>query len=129
MAPVQNMKSVALDLGSRTDALGSVLKDQKDLVAELSSASTELLSLQRLHGEQINNELNSFRRIRSDFQMIGQDMNATQHNLDTLLKSHGLGPTFSVLSAAVFAVERLLLWAVEEFEHRSGLGVGNCECC
>lgn len=123
--PLQDVQSVAVSLGSHTGALAAVLKTQHDLVSELSSASDGMLSLQQLHGEQINNELDSFRQIRTDFQTIGQGINATQQNLDTLLKSQGLGPSFSVLSGAVFAVERLLLWSVREFEQRIGLRISN----
>ncbi|SJX63976.1 uncharacterized protein SRS1_11207 [Sporisorium reilianum f. sp. reilianum] len=124
-APLQAMISVAVDLESHTDALQLVLQGQHGLVSELSAASAEMVSLQRTHEEQLADELEGLREIQTGFQGIERGMNATQRSLDALLQSQRLSTSFSLLSGAVFAVERVLFWSIGEFEHRLGLDVGN----
>ena len=127
-APLQAMHSVALSLESRTNALGLLLNAQHDLVSELASASAGMVSLQRMHEEQWNDELDALRQIHTGFQEIARGMNGTQGSLDALFKSQRYSTSFTFLNGAAFAVERLFVWSVRELEHRVGLDVGNSEC-
>lgn len=128
VVPLQALHSVGLSLKSHTDALGLVLETQHGLVSELSAASAGMVSLQQMHQEQVNDELDGLRQIQTDFREIETGMNETQESLDALVKSQRFSISFSLLSGAVFAVERLLFWSVGELEHRIGLDVGNGEC-
>lgn len=123
--PVQAVHQAALTLGSHIEALELVLQDGHGLVSELSSTSTEMMSHQQMREQQLLDELKALRQIQLEFQTIERGLNASHGNLDTILNAQRYSTSFRLLSAAVFAIERLVFWSVGEFERRSGINVGN----
>ncbi|SYW75956.1 uncharacterized protein UBRO2_01111 [Ustilago bromivora] len=119
VAPMQAAQGLVAHLDAHTDALQLALHDQHDLVGTLASASEAMVDRQQLHEQQLVNELNALRQVHEGLSSIGNEMNDTHAQLGLLLRSHHSAPSF--LYNTVFVVERLVLWALGEVGHRSGL--------
>lgn len=126
VAPMQAAQGLVVHLDAHTDALQLALHDQHDLVGTLASASEAMVDRQQLQEQQLFNELNALRQVQEGLSSIANEMNDTHAQLGLLLRSHHSAPSF--LYNTVFVVERLVLWALGEVEHRSGLDDLNCKC-
>ncbi|KAJ9473893.1 hypothetical protein PHBOTO_003992 [Pseudozyma hubeiensis] len=124
-APVHSLHQAIMILESHTPALGLALQQQDGLVSGLTLLSSEMLSIHRVHHEQLESELDALRRIHTGFEAIQRGLNATQTSLDTLLSTQRSLAPFSVLSGVGFALEGMVLWSVRQLESRIGLGLGN----